>query len=111
MNTKTNIVYFLDNTEMSIIEIENETIGLKDNHWLIHYKSNKTVNFFKFHHSGSLRIQERYIKRGFLKGSKNNRKYFIEIDNLVVSFKEKKLDQISETVRSQINLYLNNFIL
>ena len=111
MKSKTNMVYFLDNSEISIVEIENEAVGLIDILWIIYYKNNNTTKLFKFRHSGSLRIQERDNKRGFFQGSKDKNKYYIEIDNLVVPFKEKTPELIPEKVRSQISIYLNSFIL
>jgi len=111
MDTKAKIVYFLDNSEISIVEIENEETGLKDVTWIIHYKNNNTTNFFKFRHVGSLRIQERSNKRGFFHGSKDNKKYYIEIDNLVVPFREKTPELLPEKVKTHISVYLSNFIL
>lgn len=94
-----------------IISLENEDIGLKDLTWIIHYKNNNITNLFKFRHAGSLRIQERSNKRGFFHGSKDNKKYYIEIDNLVVLFREKTPALIPGKVKVQISVYLNNFIL
>jgi hypothetical protein len=84
MKPKAQIVYYLDNTNMSIVEIESDVVGLKDILWIIYYKSKKTINFFKFRYRGSVRVQERNSKRGFFHGSKDNKQLYIEIDHLVV---------------------------
>jgi hypothetical protein len=105
------IVYYLDNINMSIVEIENDVVGLKDILWVIYYKSRKTINFFKFRHSGSLRIQERNDKRGFFHGSKNSKQHYIEIDHFVVPFREKSPDQIPLNIRQHIHVYLNSCVL
>jgi hypothetical protein len=111
MEPTAQIVYYLDNTNMSIVEIESNVVGLKEVLWIIYYKSRKTINFFKFRHSGSLRIQERNSKRGFFHGSKNSKQHYIEIDHLVVPFSEKTPDQIPFNIRQHIHVYLNSCVL
>ena len=109
MEPTAQIVYYLDNTNMSIVE--SNVVGLKDILWIIYYKSRKTINLFQFRHSGSLRIQERNSKRGFFHGSKDNKQHYIEIDHLVVPFREKALDKIPCNIRQHTHIYLNNCVL
>jgi len=111
MEPTAQIVYYLYNTNMSIVEIESNVVGLKDILWIIYYKSRKTINLFQFRHSGSLRIQERNSKRGFFHGSKDNKQHYIEIDHLVVPFMEKTPDRIPSNIRQHIHVYLNNGLL
>jgi hypothetical protein len=108
MSTDNHIVYYLDNTDISIIEIENEVAGLLDIAWLIYYKSSGITQFFTFRRAGAARIQQRYGKPGYFRGSGSDRKLYIEIDRQVVPFKEKKTEKMPRNVREHITAYLNN---
>ncbi|TRW27193.1 hypothetical protein FMM05_00710 [Flavobacterium zepuense] len=91
MTAQKNIVYYLDNNEISILEIEDKAAGLLDIAWLI-YKGSGLTQSFTFRRAGTVRLRPGYGKLGYYRGSGSDKKLYIEIDRNIVPFRERKAD-------------------
>ena len=108
MTAQKNIVYYLDNTEISILEIEDKSAGLLDIAWLIYYKGSGLTHSFTFRRAGAVRLRSGYGKLGYYRGSGSDKKLYIEIDRNIVPFREKKAERLPKTVKQHITAYLNS---
>lgn len=108
MTAQKNIVYYLDNNKISILEIEDKSACLLDIAWLIYYKGSGLTQSFTFRRAGAARPRPGYGKLGYYRGSGSDKKLYIEIDRNIVPFRERKADRLPSSVREHITAYLNS---
>lgn len=108
MNNQCEIVFFLDNSDLSIIEVEQaDNSGLSDMFWFIYNKASHTISQFKFKTSLSgQKWRKHSIKRGLLRFN-GSEKYSIEIDRKVFDFKKHNPEEAPENAIINIKKYLD----
>lgn len=107
MNNQCEIVFFLDNSAMSIIEVEQaDNTGLRDVLWFIYNKASHTISQFKF---SAHKKRKQAIKRGLLKFNGFER-YSIEIDKEVFDFEKHNPNEAPEKAVMNIQRYLNTVV-
>ena len=110
MGSTGEIVFFLDNTEVSIIEVEQTgSGGLRHMLWFIYNKAGQTINRFNFRPLPAKRTNKK-IKSGLLKLTVKPGRYVIEIDTRMFNFNELHPLMVPVNAKTSIEKYLNTVV-
>jgi len=112
MSYQCEIVYYLDNNDMAIIEVEQKGYsGLRNILWVVYYKATQSVNRFNFRPVVfKTKARGQKIKKGFLKLANKPGNYAIEIDALVFNFTEQDPDNMPAGTMANIEKYLSTVV-
>ncbi len=112
MSNQCEIVYFLDNNDMSIIEVEQSGYsGLRNMLWFVYHKANNSISRFSFRPTLSkTRARGQKIKKGILKLTNKPGNYSIEIDARVLDFTEQHPHNVPTGAKVTIEKYLNTVV-
>jgi len=102
------IVYFLDHSDIAIVEVEAAGSGFKEMLWFMYHKASHTIKRFKFRPlSAATKVNGKADKKGFLKFTSKPGRYSIEIDHKIFDFDEQLPEQMPTDARTDILRYLN----
>jgi hypothetical protein len=105
------IVFFLDHTDIAIVEVEDRNSGFKEMLWFMYHKASHSIKRFRFRPSfATTKVSGQPAKKGFLKLSNRPGRYSIEIDHTIFDFDEQNPDFMSDDARTDILRYLNTAI-
>ena len=112
MSNQCEIVYYLDNNDMAIIEVEQAGYSvLRNILWLVYHKATQNVNRFSFRPTFSkTRARGQKIKKGFLKLTNKPGNYTIEIDTLIFNFTEQHPENMPVGAMASIEKYLSTVV-
>ncbi|MXN89926.1 hypothetical protein GR160_01690 [Flavobacterium sp. Sd200] len=109
MTKECEIVYYLDNHDLAIIEVEQgSSNGLRNILWFVYHKTTQTISRFSFRPKNGAR--GRKIKKGFLRLTQNPGKYSIEIDTQLLDFTEQHPHNVPVGAKQNIEKYLLNAV-
>ena len=112
MNNQCEIVYYLDNHDMAIVEVEQAGYsGLRNMLWFVYHKANNSISRFSFRPTFSkTRARGQKIKKGILKLASKPGNYTIEIDARVLDFTEQHPQNLPADARITITKYLSTVV-
>ena len=112
MSNQCEIVYYLDNNDMAIIEVEQKGYsGLRNILWVVYHKATQSVNRFSFRPTFSkTKAHGQKFRKGFLKLANKPGNYAIEIDALVFNFIEQDPEKIPVGAIVSIEKYLSTVV-
>ena len=112
MSNKCEIVYYLDNNDIAIVEVEQAGYsGLRNMLWLVYHKASQTVNRFSFRPAlAKTKARGKKLKNGFLKLTDRPGSYAIEIDALIFNFIEQDPVNVPVGAKATIERYLSTVV-
>lgn len=112
MSNQCEIVYYLDNNDMAIIEVEQAGYsGFRNMLWLVYHKATQSVNRFSFRPTFSkTRSRGKKIKKGILKLANKPGNYTIEIDAHIFNFTEQHPQNMPIGAMARIEKYLSTVV-
>lgn len=112
MTSQCEIVYFLDNNDLAIIEVEqNSNNDLRTMLWFVYHKASQNISRFSFRPTFSkTKVRGQKIKKGFLKLTSKPGNYAIEIDANVMDFTERHPQSVPDGAKVTIEKYLKTIV-
>jgi hypothetical protein len=111
MTNQCEIIYFLDNNDLALIEVEQGSNGLRSMLWFVYHKASQSISRFSFRPTFSkTKIRGQKIKKGFLKLTSKPGNYSIEIDARLLDFTEQHPNNVPAGARVTIEKYLSTVV-
>lgn len=101
------VLYYIDHPEVAILEVENIERSIS---WIIYHKPTDRLKRFTFSAFAWRRAHKEDEAKGILKKVKSLRKFWIEIDNRLLAFRQEKPEALPENLIENIDKQYSKLI-